>query len=107
MPALPYPTVAWLRSQLRWTRPRVRRRVLAAYVVGSEARGTATPTSDLDIAVVVSPVRGQSALQLSERFHSTVGRPAILWHGRVVDLQFFYPGDPDLAECARIPLVDP
>jgi predicted nucleotidyltransferase len=49
----PYPTIKWIVSQLRNNIiARVPYKVLAAYIVGSEAKGTARPDSDLDVAVV-------------------------------------------------------
>lgn len=98
-----YPSVTWIRQELRnslW-HPAVRYPVRAAYIVGSEARGTARPDSDLDIAVVIAPVQGKTALEYSEAYHAKQRRlPEFL--GRNVDLQFFYPDDPELAAYARI-----
>jgi len=101
----PYPNLAWVRRELRANLVSRRRgKVLAAYVVGSEARGTAKRSSDLDIAVVIPRVRGKTALQVSEHYHSkfTGDRLKPKWGGRTVDFQFFYPGDLDLAHYEKI-----
>lgn len=94
------PSMRWLRSQLRHNVvARVRYKVLAAYVVGSIAKGTARPDSDLDIAVIIPSVRGQSALQITERYHARFmdERWKPRWSGRVAD-------DPNLARYSKIPL---
>ncbi len=102
-----YPSLRWVVGRLRNNVIyRVRYKVLDGYVVGSEAKGTARPDSDLDIAVIITPVRGRSALQISERYHAQFAddqwKPH--WNGRVVDIQFFYPDDPELAGYSRIKL---
>lgn len=63
------PTLNWVKSKLRNNVTfRVREKVLAAYVIGSIARGTAKANSDIDIALVIPAKRRVSALRLSERF---------------------------------------
>lgn len=98
-----YPSLTWIQRELRHSlwHPAVRYPVLAAYIVGSEARGTARPDSDLDIAVVIAPVRGKTALQYSAAYHARQRRlPEFL--GRKIDLQFFYPASLELEGYARI-----
>ena len=102
-----YPTIEWVESELRNNFVvRRRYRVLAAFIVGSEARGTATERSDLDVAVVIPSVRGKSALEVSEIYHAsfTDERFKPHWNGRVVDFQFFYPGSLELESYEKIPL---
>lgn len=96
-----YPDMKWIRSTLRWFRPRVRTPILAAYIVGSEARGTAHSNSDLDIALVITSVQGKTSLQFSDYYHQ---RQTHLpeWNGRKVDFQFFYPEDMELAHYSKI-----
>lgn len=104
-----YPTLSWVRRELRYNwRSHTRRRVLAAYIIGSEAKRTSGPDSDLDIAVVVDRVRGRTSLQLSSYYHSKFMNVSEKpnWQGRVVDFQFFYPDDPELASYHRIKLCE-
>ena len=74
---------------------RVKRPVLAAYIVGSEAKGIARPDSDLDIAVVVPQHRTLTSIQYTERYHaaftSNLLTPKL--GNREVDFQFFFPGE--------------
>jgi len=102
-----YPSLSWVRRELRTNLVApTRLRALSAYVVGSEARGTAGEGSDLDIAVVIPRARGRSSLQVTEAHHSKFRddrfRPR--WGGRVVDFQFFFEGDPELDGYDKIPL---
>ena len=78
-----------------------------AFVVGSVAKGTATPDSDIDIAVIIPSVRGKSSLQVTEQYHSRFYENRQMPHfkGRRVDLQFFYESDlPKIADYAKLPL---
>lgn len=106
-----YPTKQWLKSQLRVSMgSRLNReqlsKIINFYIIGSEAKGTQKQGSDIDIAVVISPVRGKSALQFTEYFHSKyIGdsqKPH--WGNRPIDFQFFYPDDPELRQYKRIEL---
>lgn len=105
-----YPSLAWVRSQLYYGYParidRKRNKILAAYVIGSEAKGTANEESDLDIAVVLPQKPRRDALDFTERYHDKFqnNEQMPMWNGRRVDFQFFYPNDPALAGYARIPL---
>lgn len=102
-----YPSLSWVRSQLRWNATsNSREKVLAAYIVGSEAKGTARPDSDLDIAIIVAPHKRVSAIQKSERYHQkfTSDQQKPKWNGRIVDLQFFYPDDKALLGYTKIEL---
>ena len=87
---------------------RVRQKVLAAYIIGSIAKGTARPNSDLDIAVVIPAKRRVSALRFSERFHLKMALSAGIYPmflGRRVDFQFFFPDDAILATYPAIKLT--
>ena len=102
------PSLSWVRSTLRNSLyAPLRVQILAAYVVGSEAKGLARPDSDLDIAVVIPEIRGKTALQFSERYHnrfpSDSAKPA--WEGRRVDFQFFYPSNSELQGYPKIVLA--
>lgn len=98
-----YPTIKWIKQQLRYCY--IRKQVLAAYIVGSEAKGTARANSDFDIAVVIPPVYGKSSLKYSELFHSKLNQTEVKWNDRTVDFQFFYPTDTELETYSKIPLV--
>jgi predicted nucleotidyltransferase len=103
-----YPDLRWVKHQLRsnlWSR--VEYPVLDAFIIGSEARGTARAGSDIDVAVVIPPVRGKTALQVSERYHGkfTSSSQYPEWEGRAVDFQFFYPDDPELLTYSSKPLA--
>jgi predicted nucleotidyltransferase len=100
-----YPNLTWVRNQLRYNAASHNRyKVLGAFIIGSEAKGSATPQSDLDIAVIIPPIRGKTALQVSEYYHTKFRtdwqKPH--WNGRIVDFQFFYPDDPMLANYPKI-----
>lgn len=99
-----YPSLTWIKSKLRWSRPRIRYQVQAVYIVGSEAKGTSTPDSDLDVALIIPPVRGKTSLQVSQAYHSQFRSNAAMphWNGRRVDFQFFYADDPELEDYTKI-----
>lgn len=89
--------------------PRIRNPVTALYVTGSYARGTATPASDLDIAVVLDvPKRcNMDAITFTERRWSgyiTRPRQQPRYRGCPVDIQFFWADDPELTQISLIPL---
>ena len=106
-----YPTLRWVKAQLRnniyYQFPR-NRRALGAFIVGSVARGLEHDESDLDIAVIIEPIRGKSAMQISDDFHSRFATNTMKpnWNGRVVDFQFFYPNDPEMQNYSKIPLIE-
>lgn len=102
-----YPTKSWIKSLFRWSIPRVNVKMLDAFIVGSEAKGTAKSESDLDIGVVIEPIRGKTALQKTEEYHASFlnddDKPK--WMGRVVDIQFFYPNDLEFQKYSKIKLM--
>jgi len=100
-----YPTLSWVRQQLRNNlHSRVRYPILDAYIVGSVAKGEATEISDLDIAVIIPEADRVTAVRRSERYHAKFSSNAQKphWDGRVVDIQFFYPGSPELDGYSKI-----
>ena len=101
------PTLKWVKSKLRNNVTfRVREKVLAAYVIGSIAKGTANTNSDLDIAVIIPAKKQVSALRFSERFHLKMamsGGICPTFSGKRVDFQFFFP---DAANLAIYPTIE-
>lgn len=100
-----YPTLAWVRNNLRNNlTSRRKEKVLVAFIVGSEAKGTATSTSDLDIALIIKRKPKLSALKLTERYHAKFVTDAQkpVWNGRIVDFQFFYEDDTVLETYQKI-----
>jgi predicted nucleotidyltransferase len=101
------PKKRWVASQLR-NNPysRVSHKILDAFIVGSVAKGTDRPDSDLDIAVIIPESKRVSALQRTEQYHAKFTDRAQMpvWQGRRVDFQFFYANDPQLATFSKIPL---
>ena len=100
-----YPSKAWLRRALR-------RALIAGYygvifdcfIIGSEATGKATDKSDLDVAVIIPARKNVRSVTVTERYYAKFnGRgpasdPDIYrcrWKGRIIDFQFFYPGEAD------------
>lgn len=85
----------------------MRRKILGAFIVGSEARGTARPDSDLDVAVIIPHVRGKTSLRVTEKYqaHFTGNSQKPKWNGRVVDVQFFYPDDLELGRYDKIEMA--
>ncbi len=98
----PYPSLKWVKNQLQYCSMWLP--ILDAYIIGSEAKGTASPDSDLDIAVIIGDVSHSTSIRFSEDFHSEqIELPD--WQGRQVDFQFFYPDDPEIKEYSKIPLA--
>ena len=86
----------------------MRLKVLRAFIIGSMAKGTAQPNSDLDIAVVIPAKRRVSALNLTEKYHFRMGMAKASYpsfNGKRLDFQFFFPDDKDLATYPAIELT--
>jgi len=104
-----YPRIKDIRTKLRmnWVHP-IRKPILDAFIVGSEAKGVARPDSDLDVAIIIPPIRGKTALQFTEQYHSNFTEDNYThffnWNGRKLDIQFFYPDDPELQTYSKIQL---
>lgn len=81
-----------------------REKVLNAYIIGSVAKGTANENSDIDIAVIIDKKPKLSALKLTEQYHAkfTSDQQKPRHEGRLVDIQFFYPEDQELAKYKKI-----
>jgi predicted nucleotidyltransferase len=100
-----YPSLSWIKRELRNNvcYP-FKKTIVVAYIIGSEAKGTAKENSDLDIAIIIEPIRGKSSLKKTEEYHqkftSTIFKPK--WDNRIVDIQFFYPGCPELSTYEKI-----
>ena len=93
-----------IRHNLRWCPygPRICHKVLDCFVVGSVAKGCATAESDLDIALVIAPVKGKTAIEYTEQYYNRWETLAIAngieaaekskphFNGLPLDFQFFY-----------------
>jgi predicted nucleotidyltransferase len=102
-----YPSLKWVREKLRFNLVKpIKKKVLKAFIVGSEAKGTAKPDSDLDIAVVIENMPRKTSLQFTEEYQSSFvsdkWKPK--WNGRIVDFQFFYFDDKELDKYSKIEL---
>ena len=96
-----YPYIAWIKRTLRLSPyASMRPNIIAAYIVGSEAKGTANPDSDIDIALVVPKTPGLRSIKKTENYHNRFLRDEDKphWNGKRVDFQFFYPDEMDEIE---------
>jgi len=106
---LKYPSkkdiVSMLRNNLT---SRVDYPILNAFIIGSEAKGTAKDDSDLDIGIIIPKSDKISSLKRTEHYHSKftsdVFKPK--WNGRIVDFQFFYKDDPELEKYSKIKIFE-
>lgn len=99
---MPPPTLKTVKQLLRnnlTSRLPNKVKIISAAIVGSVAKGTATPASDLDIAVVIPVRRGKTSMRFTENYHSRfrTEQQKPRYGGRVVDFQFFYDNDNDTA----------
>lgn len=102
-----YPSIKWIKSTLRMSvYAPMRLEILAAYVIGSEAKGIANPDSDLDIAVIIPPIKGKTSIKKTQEYHNKFSSDNLkpVWNERRVDFQFFYPNDPELNSYSKIQL---
>ena len=80
--------------------------VIGAFIIGSEAKGTAKEGSDLDIGIIIPKSNKISALKRTDNYHSKfnddIFKPK--WNGRIVDFQFFYEDDPEFEKYSKIKL---
>lgn len=74
-----------------------------AYIMGSVARGTATPDSDLDVTLIVPPDDTLDLDSLNDEILNGLGGEAE-WEGRRLDIQVWFENDPRIAEYKKIPL---
>ena len=78
--------------------------MLGAYVVGSVARKTPRPDSDLDIAVIVpAATLTEDTLDLNTDILNAMA-DEVRWEDRRVDIQVFSDQDPRLKSYSKIPL---
>lgn len=100
-----YPSLRFLRSELRNNLTKsFRRKILCAFIIGSEAKGTSAINSDIDIAIIVDALKRKSSLKLSEEFHSNFIHDFQIpkWKGRIIDFQFFYKEEFDKLNIPKI-----
>ena len=79
-------------------------KIIKTFIVGSEAKGSATKESDLDIAIIIEKKNTKSSLKFTEQYHSYFTNEAQKpkWNGRVIDFQFFYEEDDELNGMSKI-----
>ena len=88
-----YPSLRFIKRKLKnnLTKP-FRKKILAAYVIGSEANGTSKADSDIDVAVIIDKLKRKSSLKVTEEYHSNFifdyQKPS--WNNKIIDFQFFY-----------------
>lgn len=76
--------------------------ILKAYIVGSVAKKTNTPESDLDIAVILpDDLLDDDLLDVNTDILNAI-QHEITWNGQRVDIQVFYETDPRLKEYSKI-----
>ena len=100
-----YPSKKDIIKMLRYNlTSRVKFTLLAGYIIGSEAKGTAKENSDLDIGIIIPKSDYISALKRTEIYHSKFmsDEQKPKWKGRIVDFQFFYEDDPELKTYSKI-----
>lgn len=102
-----YPTIVEIKQLLRYnlTKP-TRVKVIKAFVVGSEAKGTTNSKSDLDIAVIIPNHKRKTSIRFSEDYHSNfqtlTQKPN--WNNKFIDFQFFFKTDIELKKIKKLPI---
>lgn len=102
-----YPSKKDIIKMLRYNlTSRINFKLLAGYVIGSEAKGTSTEDSDLDIGIIIPKSKYVSSLKRTENYHSKFmsDEQKPKWRDKIVDFQFFYEDDPELKEYNKIQL---
>lgn len=77
--------------------------IITAYVMGSVAKGTDGPDSDLDITVVVEPNGDIDYSELNEDLLNSLS-DGVEWEGRRVDIQIWPSDDPRIKKYKKIEL---
>ncbi len=102
-----YPSITEIRGLLKnnLTKP-LRVKVLRAFIIGSEGKGTSNEKSDLDIAIVIPELKRKTSIQFSENYHSyfKLENQKPKWEERIIDFQFFFESDKDLKTIKKIPV---
>ena len=87
------------------------KRIEAIYIIGSTAQGNDRPTSDIDIAVIMTPPKRGTlrSSDFTKRFHhkyqSDLYKPK--YEGRALDFQFFWTTDPEWKSYSKVRLENP
>ena len=87
------------------------KRIEAIYIVGSTAKKDDKPTSDIDIAVIMTPPKRGTlrSVEFTERFHnkyqSDLHKPK--YENRILDFQFFWTTDHEWQSYSKIRLKNP
>jgi predicted nucleotidyltransferase len=103
-----YPSIIFLKRELRYNSTKsIRPRIIKAFVIGSEAKGNASPKSDLDIALIIPKVKGKTSIQYTDnyQFHFTSESQKPKWNNRIIDFQFYFEDDSELSEIPKIEIA--
>ena len=77
------------------------------YIVGSYAKGTYNENSDIDIAVIMEPIKNKTSLQFTEYFHSKykTDKAKPKFNGKIIDFQFFWTTDNMWKKYSKIKII--
>lgn len=108
-----YPKLSYIKSMLEFAFPELEAIIQDAFVVGSFARGTQGPESDLDVALIVTQPDLETLLNELDILDLDTLNVELLnmrsdtdwkWEDRPLDLQVFTDQDPRLRGYAKIKL---
>ena len=111
------PTISELVTILR-NHPLVKNigKVKNAYLIGSFAKGTQNPQSDMDILIEISPIKNMTAEEFSEKKRNVIRKYFVQhdirdidnsihpqWNGRRLDIYFTYDASTETRPKIKLP----